>query len=117
MGSPALSDVMLADGGCAEHIEAWHGETIFVVSGTDAGKTFTAVKEIEPDIILETDLGIDPRGKRVIRFRETQQIPNLASQDVVRTADGKTWNAVRKPGNQFLTVDFELKEIVNGLDT
>ncbi len=112
---PSIADRLLA-GGCVRLVESLHGETIRILSGTDAGQSFTAVKEVESDINLETDLGIDPRGKRVVRFREGA-VPRLSSQDVVQTDDGKKWNTVRMPGNNYLTVDFELKEIVAGKDT
>ncbi len=112
---PSVADRLLA-GGCVKLIEALHGETITVLSGVYAGQSFVGVKEVESDINLETDLGIDPRGKRVVRFRELAA-PLLASQDVVQTDDGKKWNAVRMPGNNYLTIDFELKEFVAGKDT
>lgn len=111
---PSISDMMLS-AGCAPHVEAYHGEPVYILSGADAGKTFTAVKEIESDMIFDSELGIDPRGKRILRFRETS-VPNLNSQDAVRTSDGKAWKAIRRPGNQYLTVDFELTEIVSGKD-
>jgi len=97
------------------HVENLHGETITVLSGADAGKPFTAVQEIESDIVFEGDTGIDPRGKRILRFR-FPKIPNLAAQDRIQTDDGKTWTAVRRPGNSYLTQDFELSEVVAGKD-
>lgn len=107
---PSISETLLA-GGNAVHLEAYHGEKIAILTGVDAGKVFIAVKETEPDIILETVIGEDPRTKLIARFR-TPNVPNLTSQDIVSTDDGKRWYAVRRPGDVFLTVDFELKEIV-----
>jgi hypothetical protein len=113
MGS--LSDTLLADG-CALHIESIHGEPIKILSGSDAGKPFVAVRETESDEILASELGIDPRAKRILRFR-AGQVPNLGSQDLIETDDGKKWKTIRRPDTGYLTVDFELVEIVAGKDT
>jgi hypothetical protein len=112
---PAISDRLLA-GGCAQHIAAIHGEQIQVLSGPDAGRFFTAVREVEADQILTTDLGIDPRGKIVLRFIDGTE-PQLGLTGRVKTDDGKIWNAVRRQEANFLTQDFELTEIVAGVDT
>lgn len=111
-----LSDAML-DSGCARHIEVAHGEPIKVLSGLDAGKTFYAVKETESDVTLLTELGEDRRGKRILRFRDTTGVPRLASQDILQTADGHKWTAVRAPQDGYLTTDFEARQIVGGKDT
>ena len=111
----SLSDTLL-DSGCALHIEAAHGESIKVLSGVEAGKTFTAVRETEMDAILTTDLGMDPRAKRIIRFRDSGTVPRLGGQDIVQTDDGRKWHAVQNPQAGYLTTDFELVEII-GKDT
>lgn len=107
----ALSDTLLA-GGCAPHVEAIHGETVRILSGQDAGRPFIGVVETEADLVLNTDLGDDPRAKIMLRFRDGH-VPRLDSQGVVQTADGKKWNAVRRQFGSFLTDDFELKEITD----
>jgi hypothetical protein len=112
---PSLSDQMLA-GGCASHVEAVHGEPVTVLSGPDAGKTFTAVRETEADLIVTTDLSEDPRAKNVIRFRDGN-VPRIIGQCVLKTSDGKKWHAVKAPQDGYLTTDFELREIVPGKDT
>lgn len=106
---------MLA-GGCALHVEAIHGEPIFILTGLDAGRTFIGVRESEADMILTSELGPDPRAKRMLRFRDGA-VPRLSLNDKLRTEDGKIWTAVRRPDDGFLTVDFELIEIVQGKDT
>ena len=111
-----IRDKMLA-GGCALHVEAIHGETILVLSGLDAGKTFTAVRENDQDLALNTELGEDLRAKRMLRFRDGAPLPRLAQNDTVQTEDGKQWNAVRNPQDGYLSTDFELKEIVPTKDT
>jgi len=100
---------MLASG-CAFHVEVIHGETILILSGPQAGMTFTAVKETESDVLLNTELSEDPRPRRMVRFRDGFA-PNITSQERVKTEDGKIWVAVRNPGDGFLTQDFELKEV------
>jgi hypothetical protein len=112
---PSLSETLLA-GGCAQHIAAIHGERIQVLEGTDAGKFFTAVREIEPDNILMTELGPDARAKIWLRFIDGTQ-PQLGSQGKVKTDDGRKWNAVRRNEATFLTSDYELTEIVDGKDS
>ena len=112
MGS--VSDQMLS-GGCVVLVAALHGERVRVLSGTDAGRFFTAVQEVEPDLGFDGLLGQDPRGKRVLRF-EAGSVPCLASQDFLETDDGRRWRAVRRPDSSYLTVDFELAEAVKGKD-
>ena len=106
---PALSDTLLA-GGCALHVEAIHGEPVVVLSGLDAGQTFTAVRENTSDLAVTFEgLGADLRAHRLLRFRNA--VPRLAPTDRLRTADGKTWTAVRAPQDGYLTTDFELTEV------
>jgi ribosomal protein L14E/L6E/L27E len=99
---------MLATGAAA-HIEVIHGETIVVLNGVDAGKRFTAVKEIEPDALVTSDSINDYRAKRILRFR--LPVPNLRPTDQVQTDDGKKWTTTRRPDDSYLTVDFELTEV------
>jgi hypothetical protein len=107
MGS--LADKMLASG-AALHGEVVHGESVLVLSGQDAGKTFKAIREIVSDLILEDGLGPDPRGKQMLRFRHGGPVPRLGKYDLLRTDDGKQWRAVRAGQDGYLTHDFELVE-------
>ena len=111
---PALSDNLLA-GGCASHIEAVHGEPVLILSGPDAGRTFIGVRENASDVVVDENLNPDPRAKRLIRFRDGS-VPKLSSQDIVQTADGKKWYAVKYPQDGYLSSDFELVEIISGKD-
>ena len=116
----ALSDTLLA-GGCALHIEAVHGEWVTVVSGPSAGQRFSAVRENASDVVLDEAGQTDVRAKRVIRFRDAsagspQGVPQLGSQDILQTADGKQWHAVKSPQDGYLSTDFELVEIIAGKD-
>ena len=112
----SLSDKMLASG-CALHVEAIHGETILILTGPDAGKPFTAVRETEQDMLLTTDIGADPRAKRMLRFRDIPVMPVITSQTRIKTEDGRIWTAVRNPNDGFLSTDYELTEVVSGKDT
>lgn len=112
---PALSDTLLA-GGCARHIQAIHGDRVQVLDGPDAGRFFDAVREIESDQILSTELGEDPRAKIFLRFIEGSE-PQLGSQGKIKTDDGRKWNAIRRQEASFLTTDYELTEIVAGKDS
>lgn len=115
MGS--LSDRMLG-GGCVKHIGAVHGETVQVLEGLDAGVTFAAnIIEIDADVVVVTELGDDPRPKRMLRFDQARAVPRIQSQARVMTEDGKTWMAVRQQFNAYLTVDFELQEVAQDKDT
>lgn len=111
----SVSDLMF-NLGCLPALETTHGETVTVLSGADAGKSFTAVQEIEQDIVFDEQLGPDRRAHRILRFRNTA-VPNITSRDRLQTSDGKTWSAVVRPGNAYLTTDFELLEIVAGKDS
>ena len=97
-------------------VESLHGETVLVLTGADAGKSFVCVRETESDVTFNTDLGLDPRAKRIIRFRDGL-VPNLNSQDRIKTDDGKIWTTIRRPDAGYLTTDFELSEVVSGKDT
>ncbi len=111
---PSLSDMMLASG-VVPLVQNVHGETILVLSGADAGKSFQCVRETEQDIILDAQLGEDRRAKHVIRFMYA--VPNLESQDVIQTDDQRKWHCVKSPQDGYLSTDFELKEIENGKDS
>ena len=107
---PSLSDTLL-DSGCALHIEAAHSESIKVLSGPDAGKSFSGVKENQEDMMLASLLNDDdPRAKRIIRFRNSGKVPNLNKLDLVQTDDSRVWRAVRAPQNDYLFTDFILTE-------
>ena len=74
-----LSDTLLA-GGCALHVEAIHGEPVLVLSGPDAGNTFTAVRENASDVTVDDNLTADLRAKRVIRFKDGLIVGESAGQ-------------------------------------
>lgn len=115
MGS--VSDTMLS-GSCAPLLENVHGEQIKILTGKDAGKTFVAINEHEPDITLESDLIVDPRAKRMLRFRQVAgNVPQLTKLDKLQTADGRKWTATVRPGAAYLFVDYELAEAAKGIDT
>ena len=88
------------------------------MSGMDAGKTFLPVRETEDDITVNMETGgTDQRSRRVLRFRTSGAVPRLSSQDVIKTASGDLWRAIRAPRSGYLTTDFELIEIIARKDT
>lgn len=111
----SIAEKLLVDG--YGSIESVHGETVTVLGGVDAGKVFTAVQDLVEDFTLDELTGPDRRAKRVLRFRAGATAPTLASQDHIRTSNGRVWKAVKCPGNTFLTVDYELREVVAGKDS
>lgn len=104
---------MLAGG--VRLLDVVHGEVIKVLTGAATG-TYTAIRETASDLVLMTELGQDPRAKRMLRFRDDGNVPALGSQDQIMTEDGKKWTAVRAPQDGYLTTDFELIELVKGKD-
>jgi hypothetical protein len=116
MGS--VSDIMLASG-VMPNLDALHGEQVLILDGVDAGKYFTAIKEHESDVKLDSDLMIDPRGRRMLRFTDTPgNVPSVGTKKLVKiqTGDGKKWSATRQDFGAYLSVDFELTEIAAGKD-
>lgn len=106
----SISDTML-DSGCVTHIGAVHGFAVKILTGPDAGKLFFAnAVETESDFILDGEISSDRRGKKVIRFQDSQGVPKIPSQGKIEI-DGKIWSAVVSPGDGYLTTDFELKEV------
>jgi len=102
----SAADKLLANG--VRVLEQAHGEPVEILSGDDAGATFTAIIETETDSVLSAALGDDPRPRRVMRFSAA---PRMAHSVRVRTSDGRQWTAVRMPGQAHLTNDYELTEI------
>lgn len=105
----SIAEQLLAVG-CIPALGITHGETVTVLSGPDSGVSFAGVvNELEPDAILSTEEGEDPRCKRFLRFQKPG--PRIYKTGTVRTEDGRRWQAMRKPGNAFITIDFEINEI------
>jgi hypothetical protein len=110
----SLSDTMLATG-LMPNLEAVHGEVVTVLDGVDAGRKFTAINEIEPDAQLESELTIDPRSKRMLRFTDRPgNVPSVNTKKLVliQTSNGKKYSATRQDFSAYLSVDFELVEVI-----
>jgi hypothetical protein len=90
---------------------AVHGETVSILSGLDVGKKFTAIQETGQDILIDEPFGSDRRGKRFLRFRDGAAKPRLADGDIIQTADGTRWRAVKAPQDGHQTTDYELSQI------
>lgn len=106
----------MLSGGAALSIEAVHGESVEILTGGDAGKKFIGVVEIESDAVVSTDLGIDPRSRRVIRFR-IGHAPQPVQQGRIRTADGRLWKITKSMQDSYLTSDYDMIEVVAGKDS
>ncbi len=104
---PSVADRLLATSAAA--LETIHGEVVSVLSGSEAGKSFTCIIETESDLNMDSELGQDNRGKRIARFRTPPDHQNKPF--VLQTDDGRRWKATRQPGQAFLTTDFELVEM------
>lgn len=112
MGS--LSDTLLA-GSAMPLLESVHGEPVKVLDGVDAGKTFIGVIAHETDINLESDIMSDPRQKTMCRFTDRPgNVPSVNTKKLVKlqTADGKKWAATKQDFSAYLSVDFELVQIL-----
>ena len=112
MGS--LSDALLA-GGLMPSLESIHGERVQVLDGVDAGKWFVGVITHETDINLESDIISDPRQKVMLRFTDRPgNVPSVGTKKLVKlqTADGKKWAATKQDFSAYLSVDFELVQIL-----
>ena len=112
MGS--ISDTMLA-ASAMPLLESVHGETVTVLDGIDAGKKFTCIITHEPDVNLESDIMSDPRQKVMIRFTDRPgNVPSVGTKKLVKlkTADGKKWAATKQDFSAYLSVDFELVQIL-----
>ena len=92
-----------------------HGETVTMLSGPDAGRTYTAVIEIVPDLTLDpSSLGMDRRAKRKISFFSAA--PKVNGKTKIQDSGGNRFTVIDDPQNSYLATEFELQEIVSGID-
>jgi hypothetical protein len=101
---------MLA-GGLIPALDAVHGEPVSIITGATKGQSFRAVIEVEQDIQVGQDFGVNPRGKRVCRIIGT--VPGFGSQDEVQTQDGRKWTLVKESFSGYLTNDYEMVEVTS----
>lgn len=97
------------------NLDAFHGETIRVLSGEQAGKCFIGRVECQPDDVLATMLGQDSRAKDSLYF--TLPGPGLESQTVVQTEDSRKWKATRREFGAYQEEAYDIIEIAPGKDT
>lgn len=105
---------MLAAGAMPQ-LEAVHGEPVLVLDGVDAGLTFIGIILHEPDVNIESDILSDPRQKVMLRFTDRPgNVPSVNTKRLVKiqTADGKKWAATKQDFSAYLSVDFELVQII-----
>lgn len=106
---PSIAEQSLA-GGAIRHVDAVHGDRVFIVSGPDAGKAFRGVVKTEGDQDIASLLGQQVLGRVLLYFRADSPQPVITPQTVLQ-AKGRVWTAVQQPRNSFLTVDYELTEV------
>ena len=104
----SLADALFS-AGLIPQVEAVHGELVTMLSGDDAGKTFTGVISLETDLVFSGDIGEDRRAKRTISFLGT--VPTITSHAMLQDGRGLKWKAVRMPGDTYLSTDFELVSV------
>ena len=104
----SLADALFA-AGLIPNLEQVSGETITMLSGDDAGKSFVGVISLEQDLVFTGDLGEDRRAKRTISFMSAA--PNITSHALLQDGAGRKWKAVRMPGDAYLATDFELVSV------
>ena len=104
----SVSDALLA-AGLIPQLEAVHGESIVMLSGDDAGKTFTGIISLEQDLVFSGDIGEDRRAKRTVSFLGL--VPSITSHAMLQDGSGRKWKAVRMPGDTYLSTDFELVSV------
>lgn len=108
----SISDSLIASAFRA--VEAVHGQLVTVLTGADAGKTYTAVFLVEQSIEIESG---DTREKVMAHFRRGVS-PSLDMSNQIQDSDGQIWKVVNRKDNPAdRTVDFELVKIVSGKDT
>ncbi len=112
----SLSDTLL-QAGCCAHINAVHGETITVLSASspDAGKSFQCVVELDADSVLQQAMQgtKDRRARRALHFIAPNPAPNLQPNDLIQTADGRKWEMVDDPQNDYLENHLCVQEVIS----
>lgn len=113
---PSLLDMMIS-AGAIPAVASTSGERIQVLSGQNAGQYFWCNSiEIDREIILQTELGDDPRSGWVIRFDPAQPFPVLIRGDEIQQDNGQVWQIVRllslasPPAGSGKTLDYEISE-------
>lgn len=101
------------------NLDAVHSERVMVLDGVDAGKFFNGITDNVSDTILNSELLTDPRGRKMIRFTDKPgNVPSVNTKRLVKILmDGKTYVATKQDFSAYLSVDFELTEIVAGKDS
>lgn len=106
---------MLASG-AMPLLEEVHGERVKVLDGVDRGRWFVAIKENETDLQLSSPVVQESFGKRMLRFTDRPgNVPSVNTKKLVKlqTLDGKKWAATRQDNSAYLSVDFELVQLVD----
>lgn len=113
---PSLADTMLASGFDSSMLPV-HGEQIQVLTGADSGKTFSAVIEAKPNLMLEGVVIEDNREKIIAHF-SNNNYPNVSPEDKMLDGNGVAWLFVERVINDHdNTTDFEFRKWVDNVDS
>jgi hypothetical protein len=108
----ALSDQMIGDG-----LVAWlnfHGQTVTMSSGHDAGKPFTATMVVAPDAKISGEVVQDNRELSIIVFANSSWPSKSLPGDFLVDENGQKWKLGKRTNNPVdVTVDFEVIKQTN----
>lgn len=95
----------------------FHGDTITVLSGANAGRVYKGSIEAQSAVLLDSEGGSDAREKCVVSFSRAHWPTELQSQDGIEDGDGQKWIVVGRENNPAGTsVDFHIVKVVEGVD-
>jgi hypothetical protein len=90
-----------------------HGETVTILTGTEAGKTYTATILVAPDVSFEGLVTEDRREKCVAHFPDDAFPAVTEGQGTMKDSGGTVWKFVKRTNNPLdTTVDFEVMKVL-----
>jgi hypothetical protein len=108
---PSLSDIQLQAGFVCT--QAVHGETVTIMTGICANKTYQATVLVVQDLVLDMEVTRDMREKVTMHFPDNNWPIGVKPEDLVNDGYGITWVFGKRTNNPHdNTVDFECKKYV-----
>lgn len=103
----SLSDQCVSDG-----LVSWfdfHGQTVTITSGPDAGKKFTATMVVAPDAKIKGEVVQDNRELSIIVFANSSWPSESLPGDFLVDENNQKWKLGKRTNNPTdVTVDFEV---------